>query len=98
MPELPLVVKTVVTTDLQADLAREYGATCEETLTGFKWICQLIEDYEQGRRTPKRQFVCGGEESYGFLAGSFVRDKDAVISCCLAAEMAAWYKQQGVAA
>ena len=95
LPASPLVIKTVVTTDLQADLAHEFGASCDETLTGFKWICQRIEEYETGARKPYRKFVCGGEESYGFLAGSFVRDKDAVISCCLAAEMVAYYKSKG---
>lgn len=94
LPESPAVIKTVVTTDLQADLAKEFGASCEETLTGFKWICDLIEAYETGAHAPKRTFVCGGEESYGFLAGSFVRDKDGVISCCLAAEMVAYYKSK----
>lgn len=96
MPENPLVIKTVVTTDLQADIAQGYGATCEETLTGFKWICGLIEDYEIGRRKPARQYVCGGEESYGFLAGTFVRDKDAVSAACIAAEMVAYYKSLGL--
>jgi phosphoglucomutase len=96
LPASPLVIKTVVTTDLQADVAKEFGALCEETLTGFKWICQLIEDYDTGARKPARTFACGGEESYGFLAGSFVRDKDAVISCCLAAEMVAYYKSKSI--
>jgi phosphoglucomutase len=95
LPTNPLVIKTVVTTDLQAQIAEEYGAHCDETLTGFKWICQLIEDYNSGAIEPKRTFVCGGEESFGFLAGSFVRDKDGVISCCLAAEMAAYFKARG---
>jgi phosphoglucomutase len=95
LPENPLVIKTVVTTDLQAQIAEEYGAHCDETLTGFKWICQLIEDYETGVQKPHRTFVCGGEESFGFLSGSFVRDKDGVISCCLAAEMAAYFKARG---
>lgn len=94
MPKSPLVIKTIVTTDLQADLAREYGAACEETLTGFKWICGLIEDYESGTIKPYKQYVCGGEESYGFLADSFVRDKDAVSACCIAAEMVAYYKSK----
>ncbi len=94
MPKNPLVIKTVVTTDLQADIAAEYGATCEETLTGFKWICGLIEEYESGRLKPHRKYVCGGEESYGFLADSFVRDKDAVSAACIAAEMVAYYKSQ----
>jgi phosphoglucomutase len=96
LPKHPLIIKTIVTTDLQADLAKEYGAHCDETLTGFKWICQLIENYQTGVLSPRREFICGGEESYGFLAGSFVRDKDGVISCCLAAEMIAWYKTQGI--
>lgn len=96
MPKDPLVIKTVVTTDLQADIAAEYGATCEETLTGFKWICGLIEDYESGRLKPYRKYVCGGEESYGFLADSFVRDKDAVSAACIAAEMVAYYKSRGL--
>ncbi len=95
LPASPLVVKTIVTTDLQAKIAASYGAACEETLTGFKWICQLIEDYESGQRQPYREYVCGGEESYGFLMGHFVRDKDAVSACCLAAEMVAFYKKQG---
>ena len=96
MPKSPVVIKTIVTTDLQADLAAEYGAACEETLTGFKWICGLIEDYESGARKPYKQYVCGGEESYGFLADSFVRDKDAVSACCIAAEMVAYYKSKGL--
>lgn len=95
MPANPLVIKTIVTTDQQIDIARHYGAGCEETLTGFKWICQLIDDIEKGRSKPFRQYVCGGEESYGFLAGTFVRDKDAVSACCLAAEMVAYYKSLG---
>lgn len=95
LPENPLVIKTVVTTDLQDKIARFYGAACEETLTGFKWICQLIEDYESGAKKPYRKYVCGGEESYGFLLDSFVRDKDAVIACCVAAEMMAHYKAEG---
>jgi phosphoglucomutase len=94
-PENPMVVKTIVTTDLQNKIAEYYGAHIEETLTGFKWICQVIEDYQNGTRTPERTYVCGGEESYGFLADSFVRDKDGVISCCIAAEMVAYYKSQG---
>ena len=96
MPKSPLVIKTIVTTDLQADIAKEYGADCEETLTGFKWICGLIEDYESGQIKPYKKYVCGGEESYGFLADSFVRDKDAVTACCIAAEMVAYYKSKNL--
>ncbi len=96
MPPRPLVIKTIVTTDMQADIARHYGADCEETLTGFKWICDRIECYESGSLQPKKTYVCGGEESYGFLMDRFVRDKDAVAACCIAAEMVAWYKSQGL--
>jgi len=96
LPTNPLVVKTIVTTDLQNKIAEYYGAHVDETLTGFKWICQVIDDYETGKLTPKRNYVCGGEESYGFLADSFVRDKDGVSACCIAAEMVAHYKAQGL--
>ena len=95
MPENPLIIKTIVTTDLQADIARSFGVHCDETLTGFKWICDRIEGYESGAIKPFRQFLCGGEESYGFLAGTFVRDKDAVLGCALAAEMTSFYQSQG---
>ncbi|RZA16533.1 MAG: phospho-sugar mutase, partial [Proteobacteria bacterium] len=95
MPKNPLVIKTVVTTEQQDKIAAFYGATSEETLTGFKWICQLIDDIETGKNKPHRQYVCGGEESYGFLAGTHVRDKDAVSACCIAAEMVAYYKSKG---
>lgn len=96
MPALPMFIKTVVTTELQREIAQHYGVHVEDTLTGFKWICQVIEEYALGTRTPKRQYVCGGEESYGFLAGDFVRDKDGVSACCIAAEMTAFYKSQGL--
>ncbi|SMF66681.1 phospho-sugar mutase [Pseudobacteriovorax antillogorgiicola] len=96
LPDNPLVIKTIVTTDLQEKIATHYGASCEETLTGFKWICQLVEDIEAGRVKPYRKYVCGGEESFGFLAGSFVRDKDAVSACCIAAEMISHYKAKGL--
>jgi phosphoglucomutase len=96
LPPNSLVVKTIVTTDLQADIAKEYGASCEETLTGFKWICGLVEEYESRQRKPYKEYVCGGEESFGFLAGHFVRDKDAVSAACIATEMVAYYKQKGL--
>jgi phosphoglucomutase len=95
LPKDALSIKTIVTTDLQADIAREVGASCEETLTGFKWICDVIDGYETGRLKPYKKFICGGEESFGFMAGSFVRDKDGVVSCCLAAEMTAYYRSKG---
>ena len=84
-----MVIKTIVTTDLQKKIADFYGVHCAETLTGFKWICDLIEEYESGSRLPYRKYICGGEESYGFLAGKCVRDKDAVMACAMVAEMVA---------
>ena len=60
LPERPLIVKSVTTTPLLDKIAEYYGAHVEETLTGFKWICQVIEEYERGIRTPYRKFICGG--------------------------------------
>lgn len=98
LPANPLVVKTIVTTELQRKIAEHYGAACEETLTGFKWICGLVEEYETGKRKPYKQYICGGEESYGFLAGLFVRDKDGVSAACIAAEAFAYFKSKGLTA
>lgn len=91
-----LVVSTVVTSDLVNRIASSFGVACEETLTGFKWICDLVHRYESGQLVPKKDFVYGCEESFGFLAGNFVRDKDAVIASCLASEMVAFYKSKGI--
>lgn len=96
LPTNGLMVTTIVTSDLQKDIATYHGVAWEETLTGFKWIGDRIEAYESGARTPYREFLCGGEESFGFLAGHFVRDKDAVLSCVLFAQMAAEYKEKGL--
>jgi phosphoglucomutase len=96
LPKNSLIVKTIVTTDLLREIAALYDVHCEETLTGFKWIAARVEAYEQGLLQPYRQFICGGEESYGFLAGNFVRDKDAVIAAALTAEMVAVYKSRGM--
>ena len=84
------VVKTIVTTDLLADIAIKYGVDCYNVLTGFKYIADIIRKLE-GRKT----FIAGGEESYGYLAGDFVRDKDAVVSCLLIAEAAAFARDRG---
>ena len=90
-----LVVRTVVTTELVDALAAFYGVQCEETLTGFKWIGQLIEAYETGDKKPYRRFLCGGEESFGLLYGRGVRDKDGIAACCLAMKATAYFKTQG---
>jgi len=83
------VVKTIVTTDLIAEIARKFNVECFEVLTGFKYIAEIIRENE-GKKT----FIGGGEESYGYLAGEFVRDKDAVMACALIAEAYAWAKSQ----
>ena len=80
------VAKTVVTTELIKNIADDYGVDCADTLTGFKYIAEQI------RLREGQEFVAGGEESYGYLAGDFVRDKDAVISAVLLCEVAAWAK------
>lgn len=85
------IVKTIVTTELLAEIARKYKVTCFDVLTGFKYIADVIKTFE-GQMT----FIGGGEESYGYLAGEFVRDKDAVMSCALLAEAAAYAKHQGM--
>lgn len=84
------IAKTVVTTNLMDVMAKANGVKVYNTLTGFKHIGAIIRDLEG-----KEQFIGGGEESYGYLAGDFVRDKDAVMSCVLIAEMVAWTKSQG---
>ncbi|MBN2611776.1 MAG: phospho-sugar mutase [Bacteroidales bacterium] len=84
------IVKTIVTTELLARIADYFHVEHFDVLTGFKYIADVIKHFE-GRKT----FIGGGEESYGYLAGEFVRDKDAIISCTLIAETAAWAKDQG---
>lgn len=85
------VVKTIVTTPLVADIAKSFGVECFDVLTGFKYIAEVVRRFE-GKRT----FICGGEESFGFNVGEYVRDKDAPISCCFVAECAAWAADQGL--
>jgi phosphoglucomutase len=84
------VAKTIVTTELLADIARSYGVEIFDVLTGFKFIADIMQ-----REEGKKEFIAGSEESYGYLAGNFVRDKDAVMSCALIAETAAWARSQG---
>ncbi|RMG64482.1 MAG: phospho-sugar mutase [Bacteroidetes bacterium] len=84
------VVKTIVTTELIAAIAEHFQVKSYDTLTGFKWIAKLIHELEG-----KEQFIGGGEESYGYLIGDSVRDKDAVASCAMIAEIVAYAKDQG---
>lgn len=90
--EKSTLVKTIVTSELGANIGRKFGLQVEETLTGFKYIGDKINKYEQ---TGKQEFVIGYEESYGYLVGTHARDKDAVVSSMLICQMAAWYKNQG---
>ncbi len=84
------IIKTIVTTDLLDRIAEKYNVECFNVLTGFKFFAELIRILEG-----KKKFIGGGEESYGFLPGDYVRDKDAVASCALVAEAAAWAKSRG---
>ncbi|MDA0741975.1 MAG: phospho-sugar mutase [Bacteroidetes bacterium] len=89
LPSNGFTAATVVTTDLIADISAAYGVPCYRCLTGFKWIADIINN------KPEEQFLVGGEESYGYLIGDDVRDKDAVASAVMIAEMAANAKAQG---
>jgi phosphoglucomutase len=92
LPKNAAVIKTIVTTELQRDIARSFGCSIDDVLTGFKWIAARMKDYdEKGNHT----FIFGGEESFGYLPVPFVRDKDAVSSCYFIAEMADWLKEKG---
>jgi phosphoglucomutase len=86
-----MVVKTIVTTDLIDKMAASYGVNCYNVLTGFKWIAELIKEKEG-----KENYVIGGEESYGLMIGSQIRDKDAVSAVALLCEMAAYEKSKGL--
>jgi len=97
LPANGVVVKTIVTTELQRDIAVANGVECVDVLTGFKWIGRKMLEWEQAGTPgkPIKQYLVGGEESYGFLAGDFVRDKDAVIAACLLSEAAVECRSRG---
>jgi len=84
------IIKTIVTTDLLDQIAAKHNVKCYNVLTGFKFFAELIRNLEG-----KEKYIGGGEESYGYLPGDYVRDKDAVGSCALIAEVAAWAKSKG---
>jgi phosphoglucomutase len=90
LPKNGFVASTVVTSDLLENIAKSYSISTYQTLTGFKWIAELIKKLEG-----EKEFIIGGEESYGYLIGSFVRDKDAISASTLLAEAASWYLDQG---
>ena len=94
MPAHPVAVKTIVTTDLAARIAADYGVETVNVLTGFKFIGEVIGRLERAGRAA--DYIFGFEESYGYLSGTYVRDKDAVNAAFLICEMYAWYHAQGV--
>lgn len=93
LPENGVVIKTIVTSEIGRTVAKAYGIPTIDTLTGFKFIGEKIKEFEQ---THEHTFLFGYEESYGYLVGDFVRDKDAVQSAIFAAEVAAYYKAKGL--
>lgn len=93
LPENPILVKTIVTTKLINAICNKYNAELKDVLTGFKYIGEVILNLEKVNE--EERFVFGFEESYGYLSGSYVRDKDAVVASMLICEMAAYYKKQG---
>ena len=92
-PDNKTIVKTIVTSELGAAIAKSYGADVVDVLTGFKYIGEQMTDY---KKTGNRTFVVGYEESYGYLSGDYARDKDAVFAAALVSEMAGYYKQKGM--
>ena len=93
LPENPVVVKTIVTTKLINKLCEKYGCELKNVLTGFKYIGEIILNLEKNHE--ENRYLFGFEESYGYLSGTYVRDKDAVVASMLVCEMAAYYKKQG---
>ena len=94
MPKNPIAVKTIVTTDLAKKICAEYGVELLNMLTGFKFIGEQIGLLEQ--KGEENRYIFGFEESYGYLAGTYVRDKDAVVASMLIVEMAAYYRTKGI--
>ena len=93
IPPKGVIIKTIVTSEMGANIAESYGVETLNTLTGFKYIGEKIKEFEE---TGDRVFLFGYEESYGYLAGTYVRDKDAVVASMLICEMAAYYYSKGM--
>jgi len=91
LPEKGVIIKTIVTTEMIRKIANEYNVQVMDVLTGFKFIGEKMTEFEND----KKEFIFGFEESYGYLAGNYARDKDAVIASALAAVMTLYYKEQG---
>jgi len=92
LPDNGVVIKTIVTSEMGEVIAKHYGASVENTLTGFKYIGEKMTQYEQ---TGEKTFLFGYEESYGYLTGTYARDKDAIVASMLICEAAAYYSTQG---
>ncbi len=93
MPQNPVMCKSIVSTPLADAVAAHYGVECRNVLTGFKWIGDQIAKLEENGEEDR--FIFGFEESYGYLAGPYVRDKDAIVGSMLICEMAAYYRSRG---
>jgi len=93
LPSNGVIIKTIVTSEMGREIAKFYGIETIDTYTGFKFICEKVNELE---KTGDKVFLFGYEESYGYLAGDFVRDKDGVIASMLVCEMAAYYKSRGM--
>lgn len=91
LPKNGSVIKTIVTTELQSEVAQSFGLKTEDVLTGFKWIAAKMKNYDE---TGESTFIFGGEESFGYLPVNFVRDKDSISACYFFCEMADWLKKQ----
>ena len=94
MPKNPIAVKTIVTTPMAEKIATSYGVEMKNVLTGFKYIGEIIKNLEEV--TEEDRYIFGFEESYGYLAGTYARDKDAVVASMLIAQMAAYYMEKGM--
>jgi len=94
LPKHPVIIKTIVTTEMARTIAQYYDVEIMDVLTGFKFIGEKIKEFEEDGN--QKSYVFGFEESYGYLAGTYARDKDAVVASMLIAEMAAWYKSRGM--
>ncbi len=93
MPKNPVIVKTIVTTELARRICKDYGVEIIDVLTGFKYIGEKIKEFEEAGN---KSYIFGFEESYGYLAGTHARDKDGVVAAALICEMAAYYKSKGM--
>ncbi|WP_291632289.1 phospho-sugar mutase [Clostridium sp.] len=93
LPKNGVIIKTIVTTDMVESISKKYSIEVIDVLTGFKYIGEKIKEFE---RDGEKEFIFGFEESFGYLAGNFVRDKDAVIAAMLICEMTLYYKNKGI--